>query len=50
MAATRFQCAATFSATAPAKQTTAARRNAQPARSLGRPVTIPMIASAHAGH
>jgi hypothetical protein len=39
------QCAATFSATAPAKHTTAATRSAHPARSLGRPVTIPTIAA-----
>ena len=39
------QCAATLSTTAPAKHTTAAARSAHPARSLGRPVTMPTIAS-----
>ena len=39
------QCAATFSATAAPKQATAATRSAQPARSPGRPVTIPTIAN-----
>jgi energy-dependent translational throttle protein EttA len=43
--ATRSQCAAMFSTTAVTKHSTAAARNPRPARSPGRPVTIPTIAT-----